>query len=121
MPCRTAATFGAVALMRCSSWLFGPVPYLSWHGWLNWLPVAQLSRSEVKPMSLPPICSDTTLVAADTALNCCGLVPASGLLALVLAAVVGPLQETSASESPSAAADRCAKLWSERRQPSGDS
>ena len=36
----------------------------------------------------------------------------------VMFAVVAPLQETSLNVCPAAA--RCAKLWSERRQPSGD-
>src|ERR1700754_2787417 len=106
MPCSTAATFGAVAAMRCSIGLFGPVPYLSWHGWLNGLTVAQFSMIEVKPMSLPPICSVPTFVAADSALNCGGFVPASVLCAAVMFAVVAPLQDASASESPTAAADR---------------
>src|SRR5690349_543210 len=121
MPWRTAATFGAVAAIRCSSWLLGPVPYLSWHGWLNGLSVAQFSRIEVKPMSLPAICSDTTFAAAVRALNCGGFVPASVLWGAVMSAVVAPLQETSASDIPTAAADRWAKLWSERRHPSGES
>src|SRR3954464_1176356 len=116
MPWITAATFGAVSLMRVSIWLFELGPYLSWHGWLNGLTVAQFSRISVKPMSLPPICSDTVWVAADSALNCGGFVPASVDCALVMSSVVAPLQETSARLRPSAAADRCAKLWSERRQ-----
>src|SRR4051812_37055436 len=121
MPWSTAATLGAVAAIRCSSWLLGPVPYLSWHGWLNGLTVAQFSRIDVKPMSLPAICSDTTRVAAESVLNCGGFVPASVLCAAVMSAVVAPLQDTSASDMPVAFADRWAKLWSERRQPSGES
>ena len=54
----------------------------------------------MKPMSLPPICSDTTFVAAESALNCGGLVPAPVLCAAVMCVVLAPLQETSASEQP---------------------
>src|SRR4051812_26493598 len=117
MPWITAATFGAVSLMRVSIWLFELGPYLSWHGWLNGFSVAQFSRISVKPMSLPPICSDTTCVPVESALSCGGFVPASVLWGLVMWSVFAPEQEASASVRPVAAADRCAKLWSERRQP----
>jgi hypothetical protein len=73
----------------------------------------------VKPMSLPPICSVTTRVSAVRALNCGGLGPGLTFWAAVMSSVLAPLHDTSASERPSCAAARCAKLWSERRQPRG--
>ena len=60
----------------------------------------------MKPMSLPPICSDTTLVAALNALNWGGFVPASVLWADVMSPVSAPLHETSASDMPTRAAAR---------------
>ena len=73
----------------------------------------------MKPMSLPPICSETTFVAAESALNCGGFVPASVLWADVMSPVSAPLQDMSASDMPTRAAARWAKLRLERRQPSG--
>ena len=60
----------------------------------------------MKPMSLPPICTDTTFTAADSALNCGGFVPTLVLCGAVMLSVFAPLQETSASERPVEAAAR---------------
>ena len=73
----------------------------------------------MKPMSLPPICSVTICVSVVSALNCGGLGPGVTSCDAVMSSVFAPLHEASASERPSVAAARCAKLWSERRQPSG--
>ena len=119
-PLRTAATFGAVAAILSASVSWPLTTYLSRHGWANGLAVAQFSRMLVKPMSLPPICSVTICVSAVSALNCGGLAgPGVTSWGAVMSSVFAPLQEASASERPSAAAARWAKLWSERRQPSG--
>ena len=70
----------------------------------NGLAVAQFWMISVKPMSLPEICSVTTLVAADSALNCGGLVPALVDCEPVMFVVFAPLQETSLNEAPAGTA-----------------
>ena len=119
IPWRTAATFGAVAAILSASVSWPLTTYLSRHGCANGLAVAQFSRMLVKPMSLPPICSVTTCVSAVSALNCGGFWPGVTSWGAVMSSVFAPLQEASVSVRPSAAAARWAKLWSERRQPSG--
>jgi hypothetical protein len=115
----TAATFGAVAVMRAASWSTPPELYWSWHGRPNGVAEAQFWMIDVKPMSLPPICSDTVCTEASSALNCGGFGPGVTFCAAVMSSVLAPLQDTSVSDRPSWAAARWAKLRSERRQPNG--
>jgi hypothetical protein len=75
IPCSTAATFGAVASIRACSWSTPPGLYLSRQGWLNGFTVMQLWATSEKPMSLPPIVTETTVVPASTEFNCGGLGP----------------------------------------------
>jgi hypothetical protein len=77
------------------------------HGEPNGFAVAQFWMISLNPMSLPLICSVTTRVAADSALNCGGFVPASVLCDAVMCVVFAPLHETSASVWPAGTA-RCA-------------
>ena len=53
----------------------------------------------MKPMSLPLICSVTSVVLADRALSCGGLVPSGTDWAWVMSAVVAPWQLTSVNEA----------------------
>jgi hypothetical protein len=68
----------------------------------------QFSMISVKPMSLPPIVSDTTPVPAFRPLNWGGFGPGSTFCASVMSLVVAPLQLTSVRVSPFADAVRCA-------------
>ena len=76
IPASTAATFGAVAAIRLRSSSWPLRTYLSWHGRPNGFAVWHSVRISVKPMSLPPICSDTIRVSAAIESNCGGFVPA---------------------------------------------
>ena len=76
MASSTAAIFGAVAAIRLRSSSTPLRTYLSWHGRPNGFAVWQLVRISVKPMSLPPIDSDTTRVSAAIEFSCGGFVPA---------------------------------------------
>ena len=68
----------------------------------------QFSITSEKPMSLPLIVTETTLVLAFSPLNCGGFGPGSTFCDSVMSAVVAPLQLTSVRVSPFAAAVRCA-------------
>jgi len=112
---------GEVAAMRSAIVSWPLTTYLSWQGWPNGEAVAQFSMISVKPMSLPPICSVTVRVDAESASNCGGFGPGVTSWDCVMSSVVAPLHEASASDWPSCAAARWAKLWFERRHPSGSS
>ena len=75
MPSSTASTFGAVSAIRrlISSW--PPTTYLSWHGWPEGLVDRQSSAIDENPMSLPPICTVTSVLSALSESNCGGFGP----------------------------------------------
>jgi hypothetical protein len=79
------------------------------HGVLNGFSVRQLRAISEKPMSLPPIVSETTSVLASSESNCGGLGPPISIsCGLVMSSVVAPLQVGSRSERPMPGAARCA-------------
>ncbi len=92
IPWITAATFGAVASIRAFSWSTPPALYLSRQGRLKGLIVMQLWATSEKPMSLPPIVSETTVVLASSEFSCGGFGPSgSTFCGLVMCTVVAPL------------------------------
>jgi hypothetical protein len=68
----------------------------------------QFSRISVKPMSLPPIVTETMLVPALSPLNCGGFGPGSTFCASVMSLVLAPPQLTSVRVGDFADAVRCA-------------
>src|SRR4051812_34834554 len=108
MPCSTAATFGAVALIRL---LISSTPfttYLFLQGEPNGFNVMQPFAMLEKPMSFPPMLIETTLVVESSELNWGGFGPSiSTLWGCVMWSVLAPLQLGSRSESPMLALARC--------------
>src|SRR5260221_8838900 len=117
MPCSTAATFGAVAAIRSAIWSLPPESYLSLQGVLNGLTVTQLRAISEKPMSLPPIVSETLVVSASSELNCGGVVSSSVFCGVVMSAVFPPLQLGAGRGRPLAGAARGARVWLGFREP----
>ncbi len=85
-----------------------PGSYLFLHGLPRGKMATQFSMMLVKPMSFPPICIVTTLVAELKTVSWAGLVPIVVLCGWVMSAVVAPEQLTSVSDSPRAVAERWA-------------
>jgi hypothetical protein len=71
----TTATLGAVAALRALIVSWPLTMYLSRQGELNGFQVMQFWAISEKPMSLPPMESETALVSAASELNWGGLGP----------------------------------------------